>query len=109
MYPMLPLSDGPRVLKADCGETRSVQLQLQLKSCVSLVDIVSSEDSLRSSRNSVQALLESRLCIPSTRFNNWTVTPRPSQAGCSRLAGGMPSHNPFKFSLRPVRCFSAAC
>ncbi len=35
-----------------------------------LVDMVSSEDSLRSSRNSVQALLESRYCIQSTRFNN---------------------------------------
>jgi hypothetical protein len=38
--------------------------------CVSLVDIVPSGDSLRSSRNSVQALLESRYCIPSTRFNS---------------------------------------
>ena len=45
-------------------------VQLHHKSCVSLVDIVSSEDSLRSSRNSVQALLESRYCIPSTLFNS---------------------------------------
>jgi hypothetical protein len=56
-------------IKADCWETRSVHLQLHYKSCVSLVDIVSSADSLRSSRNSVQALLESRYGIPSTLFN----------------------------------------
>ncbi len=36
---------------------------------MSVVDIVPSGESLRSSRNSVQALLESRHCIPSTRFN----------------------------------------
>ncbi len=36
---------------------------------MSLVDIVPSRDSLRGSRNSVQALLESRYCIPSIRFN----------------------------------------
>jgi hypothetical protein len=38
---------------------------------VGLVDIVSSEDSLRSSRNSMQALLESRYCIQSTWFNRF--------------------------------------
>jgi hypothetical protein len=38
---------------------------------VGLVDIVSSEDSQRSSRNSVQALLESRYCIQSTRFDRF--------------------------------------
>jgi hypothetical protein len=36
---------------------------------VSLVDRVSSQDSQRSSRNSLQALYGSRYCIPSTRFN----------------------------------------
>ncbi len=37
---------------------------------MSLVDIVPSADSQRSSRNSVQAHLESRYCIPSTRLNS---------------------------------------
>ncbi len=75
MYPKLPLSAGPRVLKQTAGKpdqssySASYYVLLQPKSCVSLVDIVSSEDSLRSSRNSVQALLESGSCIPSTRFN----------------------------------------
>ncbi len=67
MYPKLPLSAGPRVLKQLARKLVS-PVQLQQKSCVSLVDIVSSVDSLRSCRNSVQALLKSRYCIPSTRF-----------------------------------------
>ncbi len=68
MYPKLQLSAGPRVLKQTARKLVS-PVQLHHKSCVSLVDIVSSADSLRSSRNSVQALLESRHCIPRTRFN----------------------------------------
>jgi hypothetical protein len=59
---------GTSSFEADCGETQSVQLQP--KSCVSLVDMVSPEESLRSSRNSVQALLESRYCNQSTWFNS---------------------------------------
>ncbi len=42
------------------------------------------EDSLRSSRNSVQALLESRYCIPSTRFNRGRAIrfgPEPGPVG----------------------------
>jgi hypothetical protein len=60
-----------RICRLSCGpEYKSRRrgnwsVQLQHKSCVSLVDIVSSADSLRSSRNSVQALLESRYCNPS--------------------------------------------
>ncbi len=70
MYQKLPLSAGPRVLKQTARKLVCYSsVQLQPKSCVSLVDIVSSEDSLRSSRNSVKALLESRYCIPSTRLN----------------------------------------
>jgi hypothetical protein len=65
---MLPLSAGPRVLKQTARKLVS-PVQLHHKSCVSLVDIVSSADSLHSSRNSVQALFESRHCIPSTQFN----------------------------------------
>ncbi len=67
MYRKLPLSEGPRVLKQTARKLVSL---VTTQSCVSLVDTVSSEDSQRSSRNSLQALHESRGCIPSTRFNN---------------------------------------
>ncbi len=60
-------------IKADGKETR--QSSYKSNSCVGLIDIVSSEDSLLPSRNSMQALLESRYCIQSTWFNNVPLSP----------------------------------
>ncbi len=62
-FESLPFKLGTESIKADGEETRQSS---QPKLCVSLVDTVSSEDSQRSSRNSVQALLESRYCIRDT-------------------------------------------
>ena len=50
VYPKLPLSAGPRVLKQTA---RKLVSPVTTQSCVSLVDKVSSVDSQRSSRNSL--------------------------------------------------------
>jgi hypothetical protein len=76
VYPKL-LLNGPRVLKQTAGKLVS-PVHLQHKLCVSLVDIVPSVDSLRSSRNSMQALLESSYCIPSTWFNKLDTLDSPA-------------------------------
>ncbi len=67
------------------------------QSCVSLVDTVSSEDSQRSSRNSVQALHESRRCIPCTRFNTELIPPHTSPNPTLQA----PYTNHFHESCRP--------
>ncbi len=65
---ILPFELWPRVLKQTARKLVSL-VTIQIR--VSLVDMVSSEDSLRSRRNSMQALLESRYCIQSTRLNRF--------------------------------------
>ncbi len=66
--------------------------------------MVSSADSLRSSRNSVQALLESRHCIPSTR-TTWTHAPCALHAPCwkRRLEDPLLSHCPVLYGFGRVQ------